>query len=229
MVNKVSYTKREPANEADARTQGKSMVTQSSSNHVPIEVMNTKTITDTKLTNKASISCLKTTLSHQDLTIHQPVQTEDHKPDDTKTNRSMFEFSQNNKSKHIKEKNMNLLLPTNSCMSHPASEYRPRTAMLGHDVKLPPNLLEPYPKPGKPPDDHVMAMRDHNITMGVRHYKKGDHLILIRRGSKFDPGPFTTTEGLGTAIYRIRSQKNQIAHDQFRLTVKETPKWVKSN
>ena len=230
MINKVSYTKREPANEADARTQGKSMVTQSSSNHVPIEVMNTKTITDTKLTNKASISCLKTTLSHQDLTIHQPVQTEDHKPDDTKTKRSMFEFSQNNKSKHSKEKNMNLLLATNSCMSHPASEYRPRTAMLGHEVKLPPNLLEHYPKPGKPPDDYryIMAMRDHNTMVGEQQYEGRDRLMKIRCGSKFDPGPFTTTEGLGPAVYRIRSQKNRVAHDHLGLTVEGTPKWVKS-
>jgi len=229
MVNKVSYTKREPANEADARTQGKSMVTQSSSNHVPIEVRNTKTITDTKLTNKASISCLKTTLSHQDLTIHQPVQTEDHKPDDTKTKRSMFESSQDNKSKHSKEENINLLLATNSSIRHLATRYTPSIALLGGDMKLPSNLLVPYLKPKKPPNYFVTAIRDNNTMMGERHNEEEDPLLLIRRGSKFDPGPFTTTEGLGPAVYRIRSQTNRVAHDHLGLTVEGTPKRVKSN
>ena len=99
--------------------------------------------------------------------------------------------------------------------------------MLGHDVKLPPNLLEPYPKPEKPPDDFVVAMRDHNTMMGERHYEEGDRLLLIRRGSKFDPGPFTITEGLDPAVYKIRSQKISVAlYDGLGLTVGETSKWV---
>jgi len=159
-VNEISYTKREPENEADARMQGKSMVTQSSSNHVPIEVTNTEKSTDTRMRNGTS-TMGNLSITENQYIIHQPMQTEDCHPDDmesTKTKRSVFESSPDNKPKHNKgEKNMNLLLATNSCMSHPASEYRPRTAMLGHEVMLPPNLLEPYPKPGKPPDDFVMA------------------------------------------------------------------------
>ena len=139
------------------------------------------------------VSYIKTTENQQDNIIHQLLQTEDCYPDDMKsmkTKRSAFESSSDIRPKHNKgENNINLLLATNSCMSHPASKYRPSIAMLGHDVKLPPNLLEPYPKPGKPPDDHVMAMRDHNTMIGERHYKEGDHLLLIRRGSTLDRLP----------------------------------------
>jgi len=226
-MNEILYTEREPTNEADSRMRGKAMVIQSTSNHVPIEVRNTKTITDTKLTNNASISCLKTTLSHQDLTIHQPVQTEDHKPGDTKTKRSMFESSQDNKPKHSKEENINLLLATNSGIRHLATRYTPSIALLGCDTKLPSNLLVPYLKPKKPPDNFVTAIRDNNTMMGEGHFEEGDRLLLIRRGSKFDPGPFTTTEGLGPAVYRIRSQKTSGAHyDRLGLTVGEKSKLV---
>jgi len=180
------------------------------------------------------VSYIKTTKNQQDHIIHQPIQTEDCNPDDmesTKTKRSLFESSKDNKPKHNKgEKNINLQLATNSCTSHPASEYGPRTAMLGHDVKLPPNLLEPYTKPGKPPDNFVMAMRDHNTMMGERHYEEDDRLLLIRRGSKFDPGPFTITEGLGPAVYRIWSQKTRRAqYERLGLTVGETSKWVETD
>jgi len=66
--------------------------------------------------------------------------------------------------------------------------------------------------------------------MGERHYEEGDRLLLIRRGSKFDPGPFTITEGLDPAVYRIRSQKIRVVqYDQLGLTLEGTPKWVKSN
>jgi len=230
-TNEISYIKRKSTNEADARMRGKSMVTQSSSNHVPIEVTNTEKSTDTRMRNGTSTMGNLSITENQHI-MHQPIQTEDCHPDDmesTKTKRSVFKSSPDNKPKHNKgEKNMNLLLATNSCTSHPASKYRPKTAMLGHDVKLPPNLLEHYPKPGKPPDDYryIMAMRDHNTMVGERQYEEGDRLMKIRRGSKFDPGPFTTTEGLGPAVYRIRSQKSRVAHDQLELTVEGTPKWV---
>jgi len=235
-MNEISYTKREPANEANARMQGKSMVTQSSSNHVPIEVTNTEKSTDTRMRNGTStMGILSITKNQQDHIIHQPIQTEDCNPDDmesTKTKKSAFESSSDIRPKHNNwENNINLLLATNSCMSHPAPEYRPRTEMLGHEVKLPPNLLEHYPKPGKPPDDYryIMAMRDHNTMVGERQYEGRDQLMKIRCDSKFDPGPFTITGGLGPAFYRIRSQKNRVAHDQLGLTVEGTPKWVESN
>jgi len=239
-MNEILYTEREPTNESDSRMRGKAMVIQSSSNHVPIEVRNTKTITDTKLTNNAStiknisISCLKTTESHQDLIIYQPLQTEDREPDDIaikKNKRSMFKTSPDNRpGDNIWEQHINLPLAATSSTSQPAPSYRPSKAMLGHNVKLPPNLLEPYPKPGKPPDYFVMAIRDHNTMMGEQQYQEGDRLLLIRRGSKFDPGPFTITERLGPSVYRIRSQKTRGAqYDQLGLTVEGTPKWVESD
>ena len=199
-----------------------------------------KTTTDTRLTNNAntmeniSISCLKTTESHQDLTTYQPLQAEYREPDDVaniKTKRSMFESSSDNRpGDNNWEQHINLPLAATSSTSQPAPSYRPSKAMLGHNVKLPPNLLEPYPKPGKPPDYFVMAIRDHNTMMGEQQYQEGDRLLLIRRGSKFDPGPFTITERLGPSVYRIRSQKTRGAqYDQLGLTVEGTPKWVESD